>query len=335
MTGQATQWLPGVLVMLGGLVSAALYLLLTRPRQQAAAPAAPKDGGLKDGVLEDLERRAQALIDQLKELEAEKHHLAPERYTAERSRLEQAAAAALRARDEHLKQRSEAPAGAAPAAAPAAAAAPAEAKGFWARNPQLVGAAWGGGVVLFFALLAWVLMAEQRPRQEGQEATGRVPPGSTAAAGSGQAGQAGQAGEDPALQRARERLRENPEDLETAALLSHELIRQQKVEEAARVTAKGLAVDPFNVELRVHRAVLRVLRGDTEGGRQELQQLADTWPDAQEALLFLGVMALQENKQQEALELFERFAVEVPREQVPPQLLTAIAEMRQRLGVKR
>lgn len=322
MTEQATQWLPGVVVLAGGLVCAVLYLLLTRSQEQAPGGGAPRDG-----VLEDLERRARGLIDQLKELEAERHHLAPERYTAERSRLEQEAAAALRARDEHLRQRSEAPAareapGAAAAEAPAA-------KGFWARNPQLVGAAWGGGVVLFFSLLAWLLMAEQQPRQEGQEATGRVPPGSTAMAAGGQAG------EDPALQRARERLRESPEDLETASLLSHELIRQQKVEEAARVTAKGLAVDPFNVELRVHRAVLRVLRGDVEGGRQELQQLAETWPDSQEALLFLGVMALQENRQQEALELFERFAVEVPREQVPPQLLSAIAEMRQRLGVKR
>ncbi len=52
---------------------------------------------------DDLERRAQSLIEQLKELVADKHNLAPEQFEAEKSRLEREAAAALRARDEYIR----------------------------------------------------------------------------------------------------------------------------------------------------------------------------------------------------------------------------------------
>jgi tetratricopeptide (TPR) repeat protein len=290
-----------------GFLTAALYLLLSR-RKGASADA-------RDEAREDLERRYQGLIEQLKELKADQHNLAPERYEAERTRLEQEAVAALRARDEHQRQ-----APAVPAGTPAPAAAPAS-RSFL--SPQLQGALWGGGVVLFFGGLAYMIVAEQRPREDG-EATGRTPPGM-------QASQQQPAGGDE-LAEAWERLKANPSDLETASLLSHELIRRQQFEQAALVTERGLAVDPFNVELRVHRGVLQATRGDMEGAEQELARLVDTYPDAQEALLFLGALSMRKGDKAKALEHFERFAIEVPAEQHPPQLLGAIAQLRQETG---
>lgn len=310
MNPPTTNWTPGLIVLAVGVITAVLFLLTQRRKGTGTQEA-------KDGALEDLERRYQSLIEQLKELAAEKHTLAPERYEAERSRLELEAAAALRARDEHLKKGAGSGAGASPQGTPVPTG---------RLSPQLQGALWGGGVVLFFAVLAFVLMSELKPRGDDQAATGRVPPGMAAN------GQQGEQQEDPELTEAMERLRNNPGDLDAAALLSHELIRRQMYEEADRVTTKALALDPFNVELRVHKGVLRAVRGDEAGAEQELLKLVDTYPDAQEALLFLGALAMRRGDKARALESFERFAVEVPSNMHPPPLLAAIQQLRGELG---
>lgn len=311
MNPPTTNWTPGLIVLGIGLITAMLFLLTQRRKGTGTQE-------VKDGALEDLERRYQSLIEQLKELAAEKHTLAPERFEEERSRLELEAAAALRARDEHLKKGARGGAGAStPQTGPASTG---------GLSPQLQGALWGGGVVLFFAVLAFVLMSELKPRGDEQAATGQVPPGMAAN------GQQGEQQEDPELTEAMERLRNNPGDLDAAALLSHELIRRQMYEEADRVTTKAMALDPFNVELRVHKGVLRAVRGDEAGAEQELLKLVDTYPDAQEALLFLGALAMRRGDKARALESFERFAVEVPANMHPPPLLAAIQQLRGELG---
>ncbi|HYO66212.1 MAG TPA: tetratricopeptide repeat protein, partial [Archangium sp.] len=186
------------------------------------------------------------------------------------------------------------------------------------------GALWGGGLVLFFATLSYTLVSEQRTRGEEDAATGRVPPG--------MGGTAQQPQEDAQLTEAMERVRNNPSDLDAAALLSHELIRRQMYEEADRVTNRALAVDPFSVELRVHLGVLKAVRGDEAGAEQDLMKLVDTYPDAQEALLFMGAIAMRQGDKEKALGMFERFAVEVPSEMHPPPLLAAIQQLRGELG---
>ncbi|ATB32652.1 tetratricopeptide repeat protein [Melittangium boletus] len=302
----STNWTPGLIVLAVGFVAAALFLLTQRRKGAEATP--------RSGALEDLERRYQSLIEQLKELAAEKHTLSPERYEAERSRLELEAATALRARDEHLKKDKGAPAPA-PQTAPT---------GFL--SPQIKGALWGGGIVLFFGVLGYTLVSEQHERGENEAATGRTPPG-MAASGQPQAPSA-----DSELEQTMQRLRDNPGDLEAASLLSHELIRRQMYEEAERVTLRGLAVDPFHVELRVHQSVLKAVRGDEAGAERELTRLADTYPDAQEGLLFMGALAMKQGDKAKALDAFERFAVEVPSNLHPPPLLAAIQQLRTELG---
>lgn len=309
MNPPTTNWIPGLIVLAVGFVAAALFLLLNRNK---GGPAEQP----RDGALEDLERRYQSLIEQLKELSAEKHTLPAERYQTERTRLELEAAGTLRAKDEHLKK-----GGTKTASRPA----PVATGGL---SPQLKGALWGAGIVLFFGGLGYLLVSEQRPRGEDDTATGRVPPGMAANADAQQ--QQGQM--EPELAEAWERLKANPSDLDTAALLSHELIRRQMYEDAERITLRALAVDPFNVELRVHKGVLRAVRGDESGAEKELTQLVDTYPDAQEALLFLGALAARRGDKEKALENFERFAVEVPANLQPPPLLSAIQQLRTELG---
>ncbi|HEX8440178.1 tetratricopeptide repeat protein [Archangium sp.] len=314
MNPPTTNWLPGLIVLAVGFVTAAFFLFVSRSK--AASTQAPRDG-----ALDDLERRYQSLIEQLKELAADKHSLPAERYEAERSRLEQEAVAALRAKDEHLKKQGGGDTVSAPRPAPVVS------KG--GLSPQLQGALWGAGIVLFFGLLGYLLVSEQRPRGEDDTATGKVPPGMAANA---QQQQQGEPQMDQELAEAWERVKANPSDLDAASLLSHELIRRQMYEDAERVTMRGLAVDPFNVELRVHKGVLRAVRGDETGAEKELTQLVDTYPDAQEALLFMGALAVRRGDKASALENFERFAVEVPANMQPPPLLMAIQQLRTELG---
>lgn len=314
MQPQTTNWLPGIIVLAVTFVLAAGWLLMQR-RKGALASAEPRDG-----VLDDLTQRAQSLIDQLRALEAEKHNQSAEQYAAEKSRLEREAAGALRAKDEHLKRKASGEVGRPRREAPAP-------TGWASRNPQLVGALWGAGVVVFFGGLGYLLVSEQQTRTDGMEATGRMPPGGAAAQQQG-AGMGDPMQEGPEMQEARARLNANAGDVDAAALLSHELIRRQQFDEAVKVTAKGLAADPFNVELKVHRGVLRATQGDMAGAEAELTELVDTWPDAQEALIFLGSLALRRGDKATALAHFERFSVEVPRNMQPPQLGPAIAQLR-------
>ncbi len=327
MTPQPTNWLPGLIVLAVTFVSALGFLFLNR--RKVAPPPEVREG---DGVLDDLEQRAQLLIGQLKELETEKHHLSPEKYQAERSRLEREAASALRAKDEHLQRVAQEGSGKrgkgkgkardaeAPAPVPT---------GFAARHPQLAGALWGAGIVAFFGTLGYLLVSEQRERGENDIATGKTPPGMQQPQQN-----AAQAQEERELAEARERMQSNPADLDAASLVAHTLIVRQELEEAQRITDRSLAIDPFHIESRVHKSVLRAARGDVPGAQKELAVLVDTWPDAQEGLLVLGSMAMRNGDRVKMLEYFERFAAETPRNMQPPQLISAIRELRQELGVK-
>lgn len=253
---QQTNWLPGLIVLGVTFLAAAFFLFFNR-RAVTPSPEA------RDGALDDLEQRAQLLIAQLKELEADKHNLPAEKYAAERSRLELEAAAALRAKDEHLKRNDKSSRGLGPKPATAP-------TGFAGKHPQLAGALWGAGIVLFFGTLSYVLVSEQRERDEGGSLTGRMPPG----AAPPQANAAPR--EDPEFLEARERLANNPADLDAASMVAHTLIQRQELDEAQRITDRSLAIDPFHIESRVHKGVLRAARGDVPGAEEELTELVNT-----------------------------------------------------------
>jgi tetratricopeptide (TPR) repeat protein len=341
-----TQWLPALFVLAVGFALAGIYLLLgrrggaARPDAPAAsapvAPAGAPGAALAEGQLER-ERRAQTLLDELRALKQSRHQLAPEEYQAQVARLEREAAAALRARDEGRSAglAAASPGAASPGAsspgAPLAAGAPGAAPGlaFFDRHPQLKGAVWGGGVVLFFVALGLVLGQESKPRDEGGALTGRTPPSSLPP---GAGPEAGKPPPSPEYAQAMQRLESNPGDLEAAALVTHELIQRGDLEEAQRRVDRGLAVDPFHTELRVHREVLRALRQEMDAARAELQRLVELYPDAQEALLFLAGMEMQARNPPAALAHLERFLVSVPkREAVPAQVLAAVAQLREQV----
>jgi tetratricopeptide (TPR) repeat protein len=310
-----TDWLPGIVVLSIGLVAALTVLLIGRRRAPVRTPAEERRATGTEAAAE-AGRRATRLLDQLRELEVDRHQLSPEAYAAERSRLEGLAANALRMQDEASskavpRKRSE------PSPVPAP-------RGFFSRHPQLQGAFWGAGVVVFFGALALWLSREAQPRREGEGATGT--------AGRGEASTPPQ--EDPAFAAALARVRENPAEVDTSARVVHELIRREDFDEARELTDRSLGIDPFFPEARVHRAFLRAAAGDESGAAEELEHVTGLYPSAHEGLVFLGMLRMRAGNNRAALDAFDRFLAEAPPQETPPEMRAAIAALRQQLGGK-
>ena len=322
-----THWLPGIVVLVGGLLVAALFLYSSWQKAPSTGHAKRKQkqggqGEAQEGTLEDLDRRAQMLIDQLKELTAERHHLSPERFAAEKARLEAAAAAALRAKDEYLRGGAAAPPPPSPSPAGQKDAAASPPNGYFGRHPQLAGALWGAGVVGFVVVVALLLRQNEQARGERDSMTGNNP---------NQA--AGQPQQDTAFEQAVELARNFPDNVPFTADVVHELILRQRLNEATLLTERSLAIDPFHVETRIHHAAMAAARGDPDGAVRKLQHLADTYPGAHEALLFLGSLHEQRGELRGALESFERFVAEAPSSEQVPELQPHVAALRQQLGL--
>jgi hypothetical protein len=298
-----TQWLPGILVLAGGLLTASIYLYLSR--------RAPKSTAVPDSTVDDLERQAQLYVEQLTELKADRSRLSPEQFAAEQARLETLATSALVERDARLEN--------APAPTASALAVPA---GFFGRHPELKGALWGGGVVLFFAVLGLLLSQSQRERRAGDTITGKRPDGMA---------QNAPPQDDSAFTAVLEQVKTQPGNVELAAQVAHQLIRRQRLDEASALTERALGQDPFFMENRVHRAVLLAASGHLSQASAALEHLAKTYPDAEEALLFLAAFHMQNNDKASALDDLERFVTEAPPSEQMPQMQQEIALLRHEL----
>jgi tetratricopeptide (TPR) repeat protein len=311
-----THWLPGILALSAGLVAAALYLLLGR-RRSVVAPSEAEG---------DAQRRVDSLLNQLREHQSERHQMEAAAWTAEQERLEKLAAEALRARE----SASAGSAGPSAAGGRRSSAAETRGSGLLARHPQLSGALWGGGLVLFFGALGLWLSQEQRSRGAGEVATGTAgradrgspanpPPASDEAA-------------DREFQAALGRVRDEPGDnLEMTGEVVRELIRRSDFQQAFDLNERALSVDPFRTESRVHRAFLKAVLGEREAGLRELARLARLYPHGSEALLFSGMIRMQGQEQRQALEDFEGYLAATPANEVPPQLREGVGALRQRL----
>ena len=151
-------WQSWTCLGVGAAVGAA-YLFVTRKDRTPAADV--------EAEVADAERRKDLLIEELRELAEEKHKLDAARYAAERERLEAAAADALRTRDAALQKAKLPPrreVASKPPKTGASKPAP-DLPGFFDAHPQLKGAAWGAGLVLFFVVIWRLIGAAETPRE--------------------------------------------------------------------------------------------------------------------------------------------------------------------------
>lgn len=304
----ATNWLPGLLALAGGVAAALVYLLASKKPEGQAGDA---------GTQDDLETRYQARLAELKEHTANKHLFPADVWAKEHARLELAAAAALRERDgkrhETLK---------AQARAEKLAEAKAQATTTGSKNPAFMGAVIGGAVVAFFALLGYQLSAS---------ATARAPDGSMTG-GPGPAAMQGPPPRDTKLEGLAARVQAAPDDAEAVADLAVYLIRQQAFAEARPLVARAVMIDPYLPKARVGRAVMRAFDGDPNGATGDLELLAARYPEAYDGLMFAGMLSLDLNDPRRALKNFDAFVAVAPPDDQPPMIRMVAQQIRQELA---
>jgi tetratricopeptide (TPR) repeat protein len=287
-----TNWLPGLVTLGVGAAAGGTWLLVSRLRGSAPRPAAPAQD-------EDTQAYQQR-IEQLRALELERPQLGEARYLEERGRLEQEAAALLRARAARAP-RDVAPAPSREAEPPAP-----------GRSRLALGLGWAVALALVVTAFVQLKDAGERAPEVGAQAAAPVSEG------------------DPEMAALLQHTAQHPEDIEAMAAASHELLRRQRYDEAEALTARVLAQQPMHLESHIHRAVVQGVRGDPQGAMQKLTYLADNHPQAHEALLFRGVLALNNDNPTLALESFERFAAGAPEQAAPLQLDHVIAMLKSR-----
>ena len=298
----ASTWLPAFAVLSAAVCVAAAYLKFASSKQSGTSTES------NDPNPERLQRRVERLMEQLRELEADQHLFTPVELGRQREQLELEAAAALKARDTYTPWK---PVGVLPSSAPTKI-------GFLAEHPQLKGAFWGAGVVLFFVGLGWWLSQDNRPREEGP-VTGQTPP---------MASPSPTARADAELEALRDHLEKSPDDVVAGARAAHLLLRRQAFDEAAELTERDLMLDPFHAETRIHAALLDAAHGRSAAAEKELARLAGTYPRAHEALMYLGMLRLSRGDKAGALEAFEHFVQEAPPSEQPPMLTSTLASLR-------
>lgn len=303
----ATNWLPGLLVLGAGAAVALAYLFGSK-RLQGDAP--------KPETLDDLDARYQSLLGELRQHVANKHLLPAEAFAKEKTRLELAAAEILRTRDgkRHEDTRKQARAEKRATAAPTLA----------SKNPALMGALVGGAAVAFFALLGWQLTQSSTEKAEGRQPAGMGPPGAR--------GPMQQPETDPKLEALATRVQGNPDDVDAVADLAMHLIRRQAFDEARPLVDRATLLDPFHPRGRVGRAVVRALEGDLKGSLQDLEQLASRYPEAYDARMFAGMLAMEDNDQRRALMNLEAYVALAPRDEQPPMMRMAVTQLKQQLA---
>jgi tetratricopeptide (TPR) repeat protein len=304
-----TNWLPGLMVLGAGLAIALAYVLGSK-RLQSDAP--------KPETLDDLEARYQLLIGELRQHTANKHLVPADEFQREKTRLETAAADILRQRDgkkhEVVKQQAR--------AEKRAAAAPT----FASKNPQLMGALIGGGAVAFFAILGYQLSSTATERTEGMQATGMVP------GGNGPPMQGARDQQDPRLEALASRVQANPDDVDALADLSIYLMRRQAFDDAKPLVDRAMMVDPFHPKARVGRAIVRALEGDLKGSMTDLESLATKYPEAYDARMFAGMLAMEDNDPRRALTNIEAYVTLAPQDEQPPMMRMAVVQLKQQLA---
>jgi hypothetical protein len=305
--------------MLGAAVLAALTYVLSS-KSLKASPVATRN-------VEDLTVRYQAKLAQIKDHLAQKDRLAAASWEETKRRLEGEAAAILRERDgvKHEGVKAE-------ARAERKAEAQAKDASVWNRNPALTGALIGGAVVAFFGYLGLSLSQSASERRDGMTATGMQPGGGARGPMQGESGQDSEPREDPKLAALAARVQGSPEDPEAVSDLALYLLRRQAFEDAKPLVDRVTQLDPFNVRGRVSRAVFRAVDGDAKGSQDELEHLASYYPDAYDARMFAGLIAMEDNDPGRAVKNLEAYISTAPANEQPPMMRMILQQLRSQLN---
>jgi tetratricopeptide (TPR) repeat protein len=255
MSGMSDWTAPLCVLALGAIVGIALAW-----RARAGRP----DEGT--GPLRDLEKKRDALLLQLQELEDTSAKRTPTQLAQERQALELEAARVLLALEDA------GPARATPAPETPAPATPGERKparrsqrGFW----------WGAASASAVLLLAFFVNSSARPREVGGSATGNLPSRDRDEPESEEAAQETAAGD--------------PDDVATLLSLARQGMERRDYMSVWRQTAKVLQREPENPRALTYQAVVRLAMGQAGVAEKLLVQAVAADPRLLEARVYLAL----------------------------------------------
>jgi hypothetical protein len=300
MNSQPTNWVPGILVLAFALFVAAVFILSAR-KKGSAAP--------EKSAPEDLDERYRSLLLMLKEHAASKHLANTADWEREQQRLEQAAAQVLKERASQQHQLEKATARAEKAASHAQRN---------AQNATLKGALIGGGSVAFVAVLAFLLTQNSQPRQE---------PNPTPVAAQGRSREE----VTQEVERLKKQADAHPEDTDVLAQVGGELIKLRAYEEAYPIITKASGLDPFHLQTRVYRAVMKAVDGAPLPALDELEHLGENYEGTYKARLYAGLIALELQQPGRALKQLEAFLNEAPPNERPPFIAMSVQQLKEQL----
>lgn len=324
-----TNWIPGLVVLAIGLVAGAVAMLRFMRSAPAPEKAEPERSNL-DLERRDLEAQRDALIAQLRELEATGSKRQPDQLARDRYALELETAQVLmrleriageeRVATTAAAASSEATAAETASGAPAAQQ-PAAPKGFFASHPGLTGALWGGGVVGFIAALFIMVQDGSTSRAPGMSVTGNSDP-----SGAGQTMQA-PPDHDFSVAGLRQRAESMPFNLDAQLDLAQALLFEDQLSEAYAITTRVLESRPNDARAITYQAIVRRSMGMVNQARQMLERAIAADPGETEAWLQRGVLAFETARYDTAVESFERVLMLRPdgREAIGPVLEQARA----------
>jgi predicted Zn-dependent protease len=109
-------------------------------------------------------------------------------------------------------------------------------------------------------------------------------------------------------------------------------MRRQAFADARPLVDRAMMIDPFHPKARVGRAIEKALDGDLKGSITDLEKLAAKYPEAYDARMFAGMLAMEDNDPRRALNNIESYVILAPQDEQPPMMRMAVVQLKQQLA---
>jgi tetratricopeptide (TPR) repeat protein len=251
-------WGPPLVALGVGLIGGAVVVLRARGGHSGLAEQA---------AAEDLQAKKAQLIEQLKQLDADREKMPDAAWQADRDALLVQAADVLR--------RMEAP-------APAVAAAPPVSRGR--------ALAWALAVPLCALAFGYVVVRYATPRPEGGSMTG------------GSATEGVPKAADPALEAAKAAYAQNPSDLAALNVVTYDALLNRDFERSMALIEEARALNAKDADVQIHIAVLQLAVGMVDKAVLSLDESLAQRPQSGRAWLWMSLARLQSGQREQAQE---------------------------------
>lgn len=269
---EPTDWTSAIAILAGGLVLGMLVVFYFSRRKASAAAVLP------DTEVKDLEMKRDALVAQLRALDDEN--------VEERARLEAETANVLRKLDSQ-----------APVAAPREEATPST------MNPAIRGFLWGAGSFAALAGLAYFVMNQATPRDEGGSLTGNTPMVQQ---------QAAPQQTNPMVAQLEAAVKNDPNNLQLRNDLAQAYLETDNLMAVFEQTKFVLEKSPNDSRALTYHALVRMAMGEAEEATAMLQAATKSNPKNLDSWVSLAWVYAQQKKMKEAEAMIAEAAKQSP-----------------------